>query len=376
LGTCPNRSVAIFHLTNRECLLRFCFSPDFTRDLTQAGLNCEAGQEVGGRHYGVQLPQVGQDGAVPRDASKSGISYSAGVKGARITKRANGKVQTTLSAPGTGLRYTKTTQGKRRAASPAPAAKRAAPKTAVRTSAAVPIAAPVARPQRTAKPSRAPKPAPTPKPPRAAKPPRVPKPAPTPKPARARQPVRPPKPLKLRGRRSTTPPRIPSASVLPLSIKGNLATVTLHPAGIHIERTKAGRIGGNHSADISWHELAGIDFLAPSFFRNGHVHFATFNDPRGLTFERNADPMVSSARNPHVILFDWPRSRAYKQLRDLLTGSAHIPPPPHEQPGWQQQQTPAGPPPSWQSTNWQPQPNWQDPAWPPGNHPAQTDPWE
>lgn len=41
-------------------------------------------------------------------ASKSGISYSAGVKGARVTKRANGKAQTTLSVPGTGVRYTKT----------------------------------------------------------------------------------------------------------------------------------------------------------------------------------------------------------------------------------------------------------------------------
>lgn len=50
-------------------------------------------------------------------ASKSGISYSAGVKGARITKRANGRVQTTLSAPGTGLRYTSTSGTSKRAAS-------------------------------------------------------------------------------------------------------------------------------------------------------------------------------------------------------------------------------------------------------------------
>lgn len=41
-------------------------------------------------------------------ASKSGISYSAGVKGFRVTKRANGRVRTTVSAPGTGLRYTTT----------------------------------------------------------------------------------------------------------------------------------------------------------------------------------------------------------------------------------------------------------------------------
>ncbi|MFF3914635.1 DUF4236 domain-containing protein [Streptomyces sp. NPDC001852] len=49
-------------------------------------------------------------------ASKSGISYSAGVKGVRVTKRANGRLQTTISAPGTGLRYTTSSSGKRRGA--------------------------------------------------------------------------------------------------------------------------------------------------------------------------------------------------------------------------------------------------------------------
>jgi hypothetical protein len=36
---------------------------------------------------------------------------SAGVKGAHVTKRANGRVQTTFSAPGVGLRYTTTVTG-------------------------------------------------------------------------------------------------------------------------------------------------------------------------------------------------------------------------------------------------------------------------
>jgi len=54
-------------------------------------------------------------GPIRVTASKSGVSYSAGVKGARITRKANGKVQTTLSAPGTGLRYT-TTSGRKGAA--------------------------------------------------------------------------------------------------------------------------------------------------------------------------------------------------------------------------------------------------------------------
>ena len=46
-------------------------------------------------------------GPIRVTASKSGLSYSAGVKGARVTKRADGHMQTTLSAPGTGLSHTK-----------------------------------------------------------------------------------------------------------------------------------------------------------------------------------------------------------------------------------------------------------------------------
>jgi hypothetical protein len=66
-------------------------------------------------------------------ASKSGISYSVGGKGARVTKRANGKVQTTLTVPGTGLRYTATSgTGRRQARHPArssvaPATRQATP---------------------------------------------------------------------------------------------------------------------------------------------------------------------------------------------------------------------------------------------------------
>ncbi|MCL2581336.1 MAG: DUF4236 domain-containing protein [Streptosporangiales bacterium] len=45
--------------------------------------------------------------------SKRGLSYSAGVKGARVTKRVDGKVLRTFSVPGTGLSY-RTISGKRR----------------------------------------------------------------------------------------------------------------------------------------------------------------------------------------------------------------------------------------------------------------------
>ena len=38
--------------------------------------------------------------------SKSGISTGVGVKGYSVTRKANGKIQSTASIPGTGLRYT------------------------------------------------------------------------------------------------------------------------------------------------------------------------------------------------------------------------------------------------------------------------------
>lgn len=45
--------------------------------------------------------------------SKSGIGYSAGVKGFRVTKRADGRKQRTYSIPGTGISYVDTS-GKRK----------------------------------------------------------------------------------------------------------------------------------------------------------------------------------------------------------------------------------------------------------------------
>lgn len=44
-------------------------------------------------------------------ASKSGISSSFGVKGFRVTKRADGKTQTTVSIPGTGISHVSTSGG-------------------------------------------------------------------------------------------------------------------------------------------------------------------------------------------------------------------------------------------------------------------------
>ena len=52
-------------------------------------------------------------GGVRMNLSKSGVGFSAGVKGARITKKATGGIRTTLSVPGTGLSYVKESSSKK-----------------------------------------------------------------------------------------------------------------------------------------------------------------------------------------------------------------------------------------------------------------------
>lgn len=56
--------------------------------------------------------------------SKSGIGFSAGVKGARITKPAKGKARATVGIPGTGISYSTAVSGKKKAAAKKGAAKK------------------------------------------------------------------------------------------------------------------------------------------------------------------------------------------------------------------------------------------------------------
>lgn len=72
-----------------------------------------------------------------------------------------------------------------------------------------------------------------------------------------------------------------------------------------------GRINGNHSASIVWQQLAGVDFLQPTRMINGHVHFATATDPRGLTATGDGRRMAAAARNPHAIMFTWQQRATY-----------------------------------------------------------------
>lgn len=61
-------------------------------------------------------------GPVRVNFSKSGVGYSVGGKGFRVTKRADGKVQTTASIPGTGISYVETLGSSKKASAAAPAA--------------------------------------------------------------------------------------------------------------------------------------------------------------------------------------------------------------------------------------------------------------
>jgi hypothetical protein len=212
-------------------------------------------------------------GPVRVTASRSGISYSAGVKGARITKRADNRVQTTLSVPGASLRYATTT---------------------------TPVKAKAASRRKPSRPPTAANSAPLP------------------------------------GHRSTVLPYPPPAGTPPLPFKGYLAKVTLHPDRIQIDRTLLGRVNGNHSASIPWRQLAGVDFLDPTQLINGHVHFATASDPRGLTATGRGRRMAAAARNPHAIMFTWQQRTTYERLRGLLMANqvpANRPAPPAQDPG-------------------------------------------
>lgn len=52
-------------------------------------------------------------GGLRMNLSKSGIGFSAGTKGFRVTKTAKGRTRTTASIPGTGISYVKETSNKK-----------------------------------------------------------------------------------------------------------------------------------------------------------------------------------------------------------------------------------------------------------------------
>jgi Protein of unknown function (DUF4236) len=199
--------------------------------------------------------------------SKSGISYSAGGKGARITKRADGRVQTTLSVPKTGVSYT-TTQHRQKPTTQ----RRQKPSTHPTPRASRPVA-------HTAKTAKTPLP----------------------------------------GRRTSLPPRPPVGWVSPRVFKGRSATVSIGEQSIHIERDAAGRIG-NRPANIQWQEVTVVDFLEPKWGRLGHVHFVTSTDPRGLTVGGRGNPAAAAGRNPHTIQFSSRQRANYEDLRRFIGG--------------------------------------------------------
>ena len=68
---------------------------------------------------GFRIKKSIKAGPVRVNFSKSGVGYSVGGKGFRVTKKANGGVRTTTSIPGTGISYvSESGSGHRQAAAP------------------------------------------------------------------------------------------------------------------------------------------------------------------------------------------------------------------------------------------------------------------
>ena len=66
---------------------------------------------------GFRIKKSIKAGPVRVNFSKSGVGYSVGGKGFRVTKKANGGVRTTASIPGTGISYvSESGRGKKKAA--------------------------------------------------------------------------------------------------------------------------------------------------------------------------------------------------------------------------------------------------------------------
>lgn len=77
---------------------------------------------------GFRFRKTFKAGPIRMTVSKSGIGFSAGVKGARITKPAKGKARTTVGIPGTGLSYSKTVGDKKKSSPKKSTAKNTATK--------------------------------------------------------------------------------------------------------------------------------------------------------------------------------------------------------------------------------------------------------
>jgi hypothetical protein len=125
--------------------------------------------------------------------------------------------------------------------------------------------------------------------------------------------------------RFTTAPWIPPPYLLPITVKGYLASVTVHQGGVSIHRSVLGVLNLNTSAAVGWQEMLAIHFAPPGILHNGYVHFATLGDPQRLGTVSNGPG--SATRHPHAILFRWQNRHHYRQLRDVLIGAFPMPPP-------------------------------------------------
>jgi hypothetical protein len=238
--------------------------------------------------------------------SKSGVSYSAGVKGARVTKLANGKVQKTVSIPGSGLSYTSTSGSTK--------------KQQAKSQVAKPAIVKAPKPPKPAKPVKVK----APKPPKLAKPVKV-------KALKPAEPVRPitsaapqqPRyiaPSSASGGGRSTVAAVPMW--VPGQNKGYLGSFTLNPADVVIERPLLGRIAGYRSIAIPWREIVAVNFREPTPARNGYIHFVVGDNPQQLSAVGTYHAPITRARRPDLVMFTWQQRQRYQRLKGILSSAA------------------------------------------------------
>ena len=94
--------------------------------------------------------------------------------------------------------------------------------------------------------------------------------------------------------------------------------MTFHRGRIEISRTRWGALHGARPASLAWKQVIAVDFLDPRWYDDGHVHFVTASDTRGLSTVGIGDPLAVAPRNPHAIVFRWQQRAVYRRLQELL----------------------------------------------------------
>ena len=103
----------------------------------------------------------------------------------------------------------------------------------------------------------------------------------------------------------------------PVTFKGYLASLTLHPDHVEITRKFIGKIGGARNATIHLSNVPKVQYKEPSRLVNGYIYFADLTDPARIT-AWNTDTEKQVAGNSHAIMFTWQQRDTFTKARNAI----------------------------------------------------------